>query len=63
MWASVKYEIGRLFESFLDSMRALVDSRITADDLRGLMWIAMISLVVVVVLWVLRGLDRRRPMR
>ena len=59
---SILHEIRRLFVSFRDSMRALIDSEITADDLRGLLWIAMISLVVVVVLWVSRALDRRRPM-
>jgi hypothetical protein len=55
--------IRRLFVSFRDSVSALFDSRITFDDLRGLIWLSMIGIVVVVVLWVLRAIDNRRPMR
>jgi len=58
----LKYQLGRLFVSFRDSMRALIDSEITVDDLRGLIWIAFISLVVVVIRWISRGFERRRPM-
>jgi len=54
--------VRRLFVSFRDSVRALIDSEINADDLRGLMWLAVLGLVVVVVLSVMRGFDRRRPM-
>jgi CHASE2 domain-containing sensor protein len=46
--------------SLLHSMRALVDDRITSDDLLALLWLAAISLVVVVVAWVLRAHDRSR---
>jgi TRAP-type C4-dicarboxylate transport system permease small subunit len=45
--------------SFRDSMRALVDQRIDADDMRGLMWIAAIALVIVLVGMALRAQERR----
>ena len=55
--------IRRLFVSFRDSVSALFDSRTTADDLLGVIWLAMIGLVVVLVLWILKVIDNRRPMR
>jgi len=61
--SEIIYTIRRLFVSFRDSMGALVDSRVTADDLLGLFWLAMIGLVVVVVSSILRAFDKRRPMR
>lgn len=54
--------IRRLFASFRDSVIGLFDSDITADDVRGLFWLAALGIVVVIVLSILRGLDRRRPM-
>jgi hypothetical protein len=63
MLNSIGYTIRRLFVSFRDSVSALFDSRITADDLRGLIWISMVGIVVVVFLSVLRAIDNRRPMR
>jgi hypothetical protein len=57
------YTIRRLFVSFRDSVGGLLDSRITAEDLLGLFWLAMIGLVVVVVSSILRAFDKRRPMR
>ena len=63
MLNSIGYTIRRLFVSFRDSVSALFDSRITADDLRGLIWIGMVGIVVVVFLSVLRAIDNRRPMR
>ena len=61
--SEIIYTIRRLFVSFRDSMSALLDSRVTAEDLLGLFWLAMIGLVVVVVSSMLRAIDRRRPMR
>ncbi len=61
--SEIIYTIRRLFVSFRDSMSALVDSRITAEDLLGLFWLAMIGLVVVVVSSILRAFDKKRPMR
>jgi len=52
-----------MFASFRESMSALFDSRSTADDLRAVIWLAAIGLVVVVVLWIMRGFEKRRPMR
>ena len=52
-----------LWVSFRDSVGGLLDTRITADDLKGLMWLAVVGLVVVVFLSVLRALERRGPMR
>lgn len=63
MWNSILYTIRSLFVSFRDSVSALFDSHITADDLRGLVWISVIGIVVVLVSSVLRALDKRRPMR
>jgi len=61
--SEIIYTIRRLFVSFRDSMSALVDSRVTAEDLLGLFWLAMIGLVVVVVSSILRAFDKKRPMR
>jgi hypothetical protein len=55
--------IRRLFISFRDSVSALFDSHTTADDLLGVIWLAVIGLVVVVVMWILKVIDNRRPMR
>lgn len=60
--SDIIYTIRRLFVSFRDSVSGLLDSRITADDLLGLFWLAMIGLVVVVVSSILRAFDKRRPM-
>ena len=61
--SEIIYTIRRLFVSFRDSVSALIDSRITADDARGILWLTLIGIVVVVVLWVLKAIDNRRPMR
>ncbi len=61
--SEITYTIRRLFVSFRDSVSGLFDSRITADDLKGLIWLSVIGIVVVVVLWVLRAFENRRPMR
>jgi len=55
--------IRRLFASFRHSMSGLFDSHSSADDLIALIWLAMIGLVIVVVLWILKAIDNRRPMR
>jgi diacylglycerol kinase len=55
-------EFRKLFASFRDSVSALADSQINADDLRGILWLALVGVVVVVVLSLLRGFDNRRPM-
>ncbi|MBT8478775.1 MAG: hypothetical protein KJO06_07660 [Gemmatimonadetes bacterium] len=60
--SEIGYTIRRAFRSFRESVGGLLDSEITADDLKGLVWLAAIGLVVVVVLSVMRGIDRRRPM-
>jgi hypothetical protein len=61
--SEIIYTIRRLFVSFRDSVSGLLDSNITADDLKGLLWLAVIGLVVVVVSSILRAFDKRRPMR
>ena len=63
MLESFGHLVRRMFVSFRDSMSALFDSRTTADDLRAIIWLAGIALVVVVLLWIMRGFEKRRPMR
>jgi hypothetical protein len=63
MLESFGHLVRRMFASFRDSMSALFDSRSTADDLRAVIWLASIGLVVVVVLWIMRGFEKRKPMR
>lgn len=41
-------------------MRALVDDRIDANDMTAVMWIAVISLVAVLVSTLLRAQEKRR---
>ena len=55
--------ISKLWVSFRDSVGGLLDSKGTADDVRGLLWLAAIGVVVVVFLTLLRGWDRRNMMR
>ena len=61
--SEITHTIRRLFVSFRDSVSALADDRITADDARGLIWLAVVGTVVVAALWVLKAIDNRRPMR
>jgi hypothetical protein len=55
--------ISKLWVSFRDSVGGLLDAKGTADDIKGLLWLAVIGVVVVVFLSVLRGFERRGPMR
>lgn len=55
--------LSKLWVSFRDSVGGLLDSKGTADDVRGLLWLAAIGVVVVVFLSLLRGWDKRKPMR
>lgn len=55
--------ISKLWVSFRDSVGGLLDSKGTADDVKGLLWLAVIGIVVVVFLTLLRGWDRRNMMR
>ena len=55
--------ISKLWVSFRDSVGGLLDSKGTADDVKGLLWLAVIGVVVVVFLTLLRGWDRRNMMR
>jgi hypothetical protein len=52
-----------MWVSFRDSVGGLLDSKGTADDVKGLLWLAVVGVVVVVFLSLLRGWDRRKPMR
>ena len=55
--------LSKMWVSFRDSVGGLLDSKGTADDVKGLLWLAVVGLVVVVFLTLLRGWDRRKPMR
>ena len=55
--------ISKLWVSFRDSVGGLLDSKGTADDVKGLFWLAAVGVVVVVFLTLLRGWDRRNMMR
>lgn len=55
--------LSKMWVSFRDSVGGLLDSKGTADDVKGLLWLAVIGVVVVVFLTLLRGWDRRKPMR
>ena len=57
---AIVYTIRRLAASFRDSMVALLDTQITREDLAGLMWIAAISLVIVLLWWFLDASGRRK---
>lgn len=54
--------IQRGFASFRQSMVALFDQESTAEDIKGLMWIAGITLVIVVIAMILRAQEKRRIM-
>lgn len=43
-------------------MVALFDQESTAEDIKGLMWIAGITLVIVVIAMILRAQEKRRIM-
>ena len=55
--------IRKLWVSFRDSVGGLLDSKGTAEDIKGLFWLAVVGLVVVVFLSILRGFEKRGPMR
>ena len=55
--------LSKMWVSFRDSVGGLLDSKGTADDVKGLLWLAVIGVVVVVFMTLLRGWDRRKPMR
>ncbi|MCL7960907.1 MAG: hypothetical protein M8861_11980 [marine benthic group bacterium] len=55
--------LSKMWVSFRDSVGGLLDSKGTADDVKGLLWLAVVGVVVVVFLTLLRGWDRRKPMR
>ena len=55
--------LSKMWVSFRDSVGGLLDSKGTADDVKGLLWLAVVGVVVVVFLSLLRGWDRRKPMR
>ena len=55
--------LSKMWVSFRDSVGGLLDSKGTADDVKGLLWLAVVGVVVVVFLTLLRGGDRRKPMR
>ena len=52
-----------MWVSFRDSVGGLLDSKGTAEDIKGLFWLAVVGLVVVVFLSILRGFEKRGPMR
>ena len=54
--------IQRGFASFRQSMVALFDQKSTAEDVKGLMWIAGITLVIVVIAMILKAHERRSIM-
>ena len=55
--------LSKMWVSFRDSVGGLLDSKGTAEDVKGLLWLAVVGVVVVVLLTLLRGWDRRKPMR
>jgi len=55
--------ISKMWVSFRDSVGGLLDSKGTADDVKGLLWLAVVGVVVVIFLTALRGWDRRNMMR
>ena len=55
--------LGKMWISFRDSVGGLLDSKGTADDVKGLLWLAVVGVVVVIFLTALRGWDRRNMMR
>lgn len=58
----MRHTLSRLWGSFRHSVGGLLDSEINADDLKGLFWLAVVGLVVVVFLSILRAFERRGPM-
>ena len=54
--------VRKLFASFRDSVMGLLDSEINGNDLKGLLWLAVLGLVLVLGSSLLRALDKRRPM-
>ena len=55
--------LSKMWVSFRDSVGGLLDSKGTADDVKGLLWLAVDGVVGVLFLTLLRGWDRRKPMR
>lgn len=56
------HTVRKLFASFRDSVMGLFDSEINASDLKGLLWLGVVGLVLVLGSTLLRALDKRRPM-
>jgi diacylglycerol kinase len=55
-------DMRRLFASFRDSVMGLFDSNMNSDDLKGILWLAVLGVVVAVLLSLLRSWDNRKPM-
>ena len=55
-------DMRRLFASFRDSVTGLFDSNMTSEDLVGILWLAVLGVVVAVLLSLLRSWDNRKPM-
>jgi diacylglycerol kinase len=52
--------IRRLFVSFRDSVGGLFDSYATADDLKGILWLGLVGVVLILVVIVSRAVENRR---
>ncbi|MBT8478776.1 MAG: hypothetical protein KJO06_07665 [Gemmatimonadetes bacterium] len=52
--------IRRLFVSFRDSVGGLFDSYSSPDDLKGVLWLALVGVVLILILLVSRAIGNRR---
>ena len=52
--------IRKLFVSFRDSVGGLFDSYATADDLKGVLWLGLVGVVLLLALLVSRAVENRR---
>ena len=52
-----------LWGSFRHSVGGLLNSDMTADDIKGLLWLGVVGVVLVVFLSILRAFEKRGPMR
>ena len=52
--------IRKLFVSFRDSVGGLFDSYATADDLKGVLWLGLVGVVLLLALLVSRAAENRR---
>jgi diacylglycerol kinase len=52
--------IRRLFVSFRDSVGGLFDSYATPEDLKGVLWLALVGVLLILALLVSRAIENRR---